>query len=187
LNWYLPVSLEIDGNQYEINADYRDILNIISRLSDEGQDGQIRVYVSLALFYKNFPDMPEKDYKEAAEKMVWFISCGEEDSGVKRPKTIDWEQDYSMIVSDINKTAGFEVRSSQFLHWWTFISYFNGIGEGQLATVVAIREKLRKHKKLDDWERDFYRQNRDRVDFKRKYTAAENDIISKWTGGKVGE
>ena len=76
--------------------------------------------------------------------------------------------------------AGLEVRSLPFLHWWTFMGYFGAIGEGQLSTLVAIREKLRKGKKLESWEQDFYRQNRSRVDFKRRYTADEEQALRAW-------
>lgn len=33
MKWTLPVNLEVCGKEYAINADYRDILNIISRLN----------------------------------------------------------------------------------------------------------------------------------------------------------
>ena len=65
------------------------------------------------------------------------------------------------------------MRALPFCHWWTFLAWFNGIGEGQLSTVVSIREKKRKGKKLSDWEREFYQENREKVDFKLKYSAEE--------------
>lgn len=78
-----------------------------------------------------------------------------------------------MIVSDINKVAGCEVRALNFLHWWSFIAYFRSIGEGQLSTVVAIRDKLRRGKKLESWEKEYYRKNRKQIVLKPKYTAEE--------------
>lgn len=180
--WELPETVEIGGKIYKINADFRDILNIISYLTDSERVGQVRMYVALALFYDAFDTMPETDYREAARWMFEFISCGEEDNSPPRPKTIDWEQDRALIVADINKVAGCEVRALPFCHWWTFISWLDSIGEGQLSTVVSIREKLRKGKKLADWERDFYRKNRSKVDFKTKYTTAEETLSREWLG-----
>ena len=162
MRWTLPVNLEVGGKEYAINADYRDILNIISRLNG-GENEFVKVYVCLALFYPQFEEMPESDYQEAIEKLLWFIACGEEQEDKKRPKLIDWEQDYQMIAADIIKVAGHDVRSDSFCHWWTFVSYFMGIGEGQLSAVVSIRDKLRKHKKLEKWEKEFYNQNRSEV------------------------
>lgn len=181
--WALPTRLEVGGREYAINADYRVILEIISRLSAADQDDDIKGYVCLALFYPDFDKIPGRDYKEAFEKLYWFISCGDDEADdQKHPKVIDWEQDYQLIVSDINKVAGHDVRGDEFCHWWTFTSYFMGIGEGQLSTVVAIREKLRKGKRLEKWEHEYYKKNRSRVDLKRHYTGAEDDLVKLWTG-----
>lgn len=184
IGWDLPESAEIGGVEYAINADFRDVLDILMRLNDPARAEQVRTYVSLALFYKNFSGMPEEHWQAAADYLMWFINCGEIPDEKKYPKTIDWERDRQMIVSDINKVAGCEVRALPFCHWWTFLSWFNGIGEGQLSTVVAIREKRRKGKKLTDWERDFYQKNREKVDFKTQYTQNDDAMLSAWTGKK---
>ena len=90
-----------------------------------------------------------------------------------------------MIVADVNKVAGTEIRVLPFLHWWTFVSYFNAIGEGQLSTLVSIREKLRKGKKLKKWEQEYYRKKKDKVDLKKRYSAeelAEQERLKKLLG-----
>ena len=167
------------GREYRINTDYRDVLEVIAYLQNE--DALTGRYVALALFYEDFDAMPREDHPQAMEELARFIDLGEEpEEGPAPPKTIDWEQDRTVIVSEINKVAGLEVRSLPFLHWWTFMGWFGAIGEGQLSTVVAIREKLRKGKKLEPWEREYYQQNRGRVDFKRKYTADEEQTLSAW-------
>ena len=172
--WDLPESVEINGRTYSVNADYRDMLDILAKLNDVNEAEEVRVYVALALFYVDFQAMPEKDYPQALDRLFWFLNGGEEEQDARpRPKTIDWEQDRAMIVADVNKSAGCEVRALPFCHWWTFLAWFNGIGDGQLATVVSIREKRRKGKKLPEWEREFYQDNREKVDFKRKYSAEE--------------
>lgn len=177
--WGLPTSLTVGGREYRINADYRDILEIISYLQDE--DAITGRYVALALFYEGFEDMPRTDHPQAMEELARFIDLGEDpEEGPSPPRTIDWEQDRTVIVSEINKVAGLEVRSLPFLHWWTFMGWFGAIGEGQLSTLVALREKLRKGKKLESWEREYYQQNRSRVDFKRRYTADEEQALSAW-------
>lgn len=182
--WVLPQSIEIGGTSYAINADFRDILDILSRMNNPEEEESTRVYVALSLFYEEFDTMPEADWDEAMQRMHEFISLGEEDDGQRRPKEIDWEQDRLLIISDINDVAGCEIRNLEFCHWWTFMAWFNAIGEGQLSMVVSIRNKLRKHKKLEGWEREYYRLNRSKVDFKTKYTSAENETLSKWLGAK---
>lgn len=184
MTWDLPVKVEIGGVEYAVNADYRDILDIIEQLEEPDESQEVCVYCAMAMFYEDFFEMPEEHYAEALELMMWFINCGQEEEkeGQPAPKQIDWQQDGLMIAADINKVAGCDVRSLSFLHWWTFMAYFMGIGEGQLSTVVSIREKLRKGKPLDDWEKEYYRKNKSRVDLKRRYTAeelAERDMINK--------
>lgn len=181
--WTLPEAVEVNGQTFKVNADFRDILNIISHLNDDTTVEQLRVYVALALFYEEFDAIPESDYREATQRMLDFIGCGEERDTRPRIKTIDWEQDHNLIVADINRVAGCEVRSLSFCHWWTFIAWFNSIGEGQLSTVVSIREKRRTGKKLSDWERNFYHNNREKIDFKRSYTAEDDEILKEWLGG----
>ncbi len=117
MKWVLPTSLEVKGTEHPINADYRDILDIISRLGDGEMEWGIRVYVTLALFYQDFDTIPESDYEEALNQMLLFIGCGEAGDGKQHPKTIDWEQDHNMIVSEVNKVAGYDVRGVKFLHW----------------------------------------------------------------------
>nr|DAO12765.1 MAG TPA: hypothetical protein [Caudoviricetes sp.] len=108
--------------------------------------------------------------------MFWFINGGRDEAPARpQPKVIDWEQDGSLIVADVNRVAGCEVRSLQFCHWWTFLAWFQGIGEGQLSTVVSIREKRRRGKKLEAWEREFYQEHREMVDFKKRYTDEERE------------
>lgn len=180
--WSLPRAVDVCGVRYAVNADFRDILDIISRLSDIETPKEESHYVALALFYEDFETMPSIHYRDAARQLYAFINCGEEDYGPPSPKLIDWEQDRALIVADVNKVAGCEIRALPFCHWWTFVSWFNGIGDGQLATVVSIRDKTRKGKKLSDWEKEFYRANRDKVDFRRSYTVAEDQILDLWLG-----
>ena len=70
-----------------------------------------------------------------------------------------------------------EVRACEYLHFWTFMGYFNEIGKGTFATVVSIRDKQRRHKKLEKEEREFIRDNPDIVKLKRKYTQEEKDEL----------
>ena len=39
--------------------------------------------------------------------------------------------------------------------------------------LVSIRDKLRRGKKLEAWEKDFYRENKQRVDMKKRYSQQE--------------
>lgn len=53
------------------------------------------------------------------------------------------------------------------------MAWFHAIGEGQLSTIVSIRDKLRHGKKLEKWEQELYRENKASVDIQKRYSAEE--------------
>ena len=73
-----------------------------------------------------------------------------------------------MIFSAINKVAGKEIRSQEYMHWWTFMGLFNEIGEGMFASVINIRNKKARHKKLEKYEQEMYREYKDIIDIHSK-------------------
>ena len=87
-------------------------------------------------------------------------------------KSQDWQQDAPLIAAGISRATGQDVRALPYLHWWSFLSWFDAIGEGTFATVVALRDKLRRGKKLESWELEFYRTHRAAVDLR---PAADTD------------
>ena len=181
--WGLPQTAVIGGVEYQLNTDYRQIFEIFEYLNDPERPDWLRWQIAIALFFEG--DIPEEHQSEAIRYLADFIACGEEQSATG-PKLLDWEQDAQIIAADINKVAGTEIRALPQLHWWTFLSYFRAIGEGQLSTIVSIREKLRTGKKLEQWEQEYYRKNPERIDLKIPYSAdeqAELNEIEKLLGG----
>ena len=122
--WTLPRCAVLDGQEYEIHTDYRDILEVLRWLS-----------------------------------------------GGADPQLMDWQQDAPLIAAGIRQAAGCDVRSLPYLHWWSFLACFDAIGQGSFATVVAIRDKLRRGKRLEAWELEFYRTHRAAVELRRPDTA----------------
>lgn len=167
--WQLPRQAVIGGKTYQIHPDFRDILEIFGYLNDENLPETFRWRIALALFYEG--QIPPEHRLEAMEYLADFIRYGCEDT--PGPQLLDWQQDAAAILSGVNAAAGQEVRDKPFVHWWTFLSWFSAIGQGELATRVSIRGKLSRGQKLEPWEQDYYRQNRQRVDRKPRYTAAE--------------
>lgn len=158
--WQLPTSLAVGNENLSIHADFRDILEIFSYFQDETLPPFVRWQIGLRLFYKD--PVPKELQQEAMARMAEFISYGQ--TPVAGPVLISWQKDAALIIADVNRTAGQEIRAIPFVHWWTFLSWFHGIGEGQFSTVITIREKLRKGKKLESWEQEYYRNNKKKVD-----------------------
>ena len=78
MTWDLPCAIEINGTDYAISVDYRDILDIIGQLGSQEESPEVNVYYAMAMFYENFFDIPEEHYQDAAELMMWFINCGQD-------------------------------------------------------------------------------------------------------------
>lgn len=171
--WTLPITVTVGGKPYAVHTDYRDILDIIDHLQNTDDNEQERWYIAMALFYENWRDIPAQNRQEAAERMAEFIACGKTQGKPGAKREIDWQQDAELIVGGVNKVAGCEVRALPYLHWWTFIAYFMNIGSGPLATVVGIRHKLAKGQKLEKWEQQFYRENKEIVDLRPQLTKEE--------------
>lgn len=180
----LPTEVEIDGVPYAIRSDYRAILDICIALADPELDGGDRAEAALTIFYPEFEQIPPEHYQEAIKKCFWFINGGEDEEPEqnKIPRLVDWEQDFALIAAPVNRVLGKEIRALEYLHWWSFLSAYQEIGgDCTFAQVVNIRDKLARNKKLDKADREWYRKNRKLVDFKRKYTQAEEDLLKMWT------
>lgn len=177
----LPTSLEVNGTSYEIRSDYRCVLDICAALSDPELDGWDKTIATLVILYPGIDDMPVADYREAVRRCFWFISCGDENQNRKAPKLMDWDQDFKYVVAPINRVCGKEIRSVEYMHWWTFVSSYYEIGGDCLfAQIVRIRDKKAKGKPLDKSEQKWYRDNRNLVDFKTPYTDQEKEVFSAW-------
>lgn len=181
--WQLPTALRLGDRSYPIHADYRDILEIMDYLEDPSRPELLRWQIALALFYRE--PVPEALRQPAMEALADFIRCGAEES--KGEKLLDWQQDAMLIISDMNKAAGQELRSLPFLHWWSFLGWFHAIGRGQLSTVVGIRDKLRRGQPLQPEEQQFYRQHPDTVRLRQRlspHEQAEKDRLNALIGEK---
>jgi len=172
--WRLPESLEVGGSVFRIRTDYRDILTIFQAYNDPDLPDWAKTEIMLKIIYPDYDQIPQDNLEEAAQKAVDFMNHGERDDGRPKPKLMDWEQDEGLIVSAINKVAGTgDVRSLEYLHWWTFLGYYMEIGESLFTQVMNIRYKQAHHKKLEKWEREWERENRELIRLERAKSEEE--------------
>lgn len=163
----LPVTITIDGIEHPIrnNGDYKMVLDCFSALEDKELTKQERAIACLVIFYAELEDVEDiallGDTEQAVKKMYEFFNCGQStDIGMKvNYKLIDWEKDQQLIASAVNNVAGSEIRLQSYIHWWTFMGYYMGIGECTLSTIVGIRYKIATNKKLEKYEKEFKRDN----------------------------
>ena len=157
--WQLPTVWEHEGEIYPHRTDYREMLKLMAIFNDTQKPLHYRWLMALSYFYRT--PIPRKAEEAAFAYLSDFLSCGQ--PGSSGQKLMDWQVDAPEILSGVNAAAGTEVRSLPYLHWWSFLSYFHSIGEGRLSQLVAIRYKLSRGQKLESYEQEFYRQNKDKI------------------------
>ena len=174
--WGLPMQAELGGVRYAIRSDYRDVLELLRWLNgqaDPALDQSERWYVAMRLFYPEFAALPQPLWPDATQFLTEFLAAGRREQPRPGPALMDWQQDAPLIAAGISKAAGRDVRTLPYLHWWSFLAWFDAIGEGSFATVVAIRDKLRRGKRLENWELDYYRTHRAVVELRGVESAEE--------------
>lgn len=165
----LPTYLEINGKQHRIlNTDYRNALIIFQALNDPNLTEQEKQWIMIdALVGRD--NLNKKDIQAAALQCMWYLDGGKTYDDIKNrhdPKTMDWKQDEQLIFSAVNHVAGKELRTEKYIHWWTFLGYFNEIQDGLFSYVLAIRQKKAKGKKLDKGEMEYFNAHKEMIEIR---------------------
>ena len=184
--WEFPTSLNVGGVDYEIRTDYRVVLDLFTALSDPDltdDDERMTAYMqSKVIMEIMFPDcdnIPMEHWQEALDKVSDFIDMGLEEENKNKPKLMDWNKDAPLIRPQISKILGYEVLEPRYTHWWSFLGAYMDIGECLFASVIAIRQKKAKGKKLEKHEQEFYNENKSLIDFNKveKRSKEEKDAL----------
>lgn len=158
--YILPTELEIGGELYKIRTDYRAILDILTAYSDPELDGGDKTQVLVEILYINYDMIPLEFLGDAVKQACWFIDSGMPNDNKQKPRTMDWVKDAPIIIPEINKYIGLEVRSADYMHWWTFFGAYMQIGgDGLYSSILNVRQKKVEGKKLEKWESKFYKEN----------------------------
>jgi hypothetical protein len=181
MNWNFPVSVEINGKEHPIRnkCDYRVVLDVICALNDADLTDEEKAKCALFIFYEDFSQIDNFDL--AIKEMFKIINNGEyeETSMDKKPQLMDWEHDFKQIAPPISRVLGYDVRNpDKVTHWYTFLGGYMEIGECTFSTVVSIRSKRAKGKKLEKWEEEYVQEHRKMIDLPQKLTAEEEEFLN---------
>lgn len=172
----LPTTLMVNGREEPIRYEYTAVLDAMSALSDPDLEEKEKVYAFLYIIFENFDDFSKEDYAPAFQAATEFVNNGATDDAKDSVRVVDFEQDYNILIPAINRVAGKEIRACSDIHWWTFLGWFMEIGECTYSTILNIRSKRKKGKKLEDWEKEFYSANKSIVDLRTKLSEEEQEI-----------
>lgn len=179
--WDLPIAVEINGKGHPIRnkCDYRVVLDVICALNDNELTDEEKVKCALFIFYEDVSQID--DFGTAIKEMLRIINGGEEqeENHEQKPQLMDWEHDFPQLAPPISRVLGYDVRTpDKFTHWYSFLGGYQEIGECAFATLVSIRSKRAKGKKLEKWEQEFYQEHRKMVDLPKKLTQEEQDFLN---------
>lgn len=177
MTWELPTTVEVDGKPFAIRSDFRAVLDALAALNDTELPEQARCLAFLQIFYPDWEKLPDADL--ALESALAFINLNREEppGSALRPSLIHWDTDVQLIAPSIDKVLGYSCRRCPYLHWWDFIGAFHNIGEGLFASVVNIRNKRIRGKKLDKAEQAFANENADLIGTAVRITAEEEEFF----------
>lgn len=184
MTWDLPISVEIDGKDYKIRnkCDYRVILDVISALNDKETDDETKIRCALFIFYEDMENI--KDIQLAVNEMMKIINLGEEvnPNEPEKPKMMDWEHDYNNVTPPISRVLGYSVRDkNNYTHWYDFVGAYMEIGECYFSQIISIRSKIKKGKKLDEQDRQFYKEHKKEIDLPMELSEEEQEWLdSDW-------
>ena len=157
--WKLPVTVTVGGQLFAIRSDFRAVLDALSALQAPDLTEQEQRVAFLRILYPRWRELP--DYREAFTQAAAFVNLGQpvEDRPHAAPLA-DWSRDAQLIAPAVDEVLGYSCRRCQYLHWWDFLGAYQSIKpDGLFGTVIRIRSKHRKDKKLDEAETAFAREN----------------------------
>ena len=150
-----PDAIEIDGEVYAVNTDFRVGLQIMADFESPEFDQDERAYLMLNRLYVDLPE--DKDlqfYQKAMEKAVKFLNAGEETTQDTegKPRLYSFGKDARLIYSAFSQTHGVDLQTAD-MHWWRFIALFMDLGADTAFNSMVNLRKRYHDGKLNDEER----------------------------------
>lgn len=179
----LPTSLNVNGREFAINADFRPCVNIMRMFERNDLTDCEKIECMVGILYED--EIPMSYFVDAAQSAVWFLNLGnEEDQKISAGsrnlgRLFSWEQDLKFIISAVDRSAGFSIRSKDFYHFWEFMSAFFESGECVFNTLVHQR-KLKKTGKQTKADKEWWAENREIAELKTALTQDEQEILDRF-------
>jgi hypothetical protein len=133
----LPDEITVDGKQYALDLDFRNVLRMTEIMQREDLLAESRNYLSLRCIMPKVPPDTLKAMK--AVNALLFPNDQEKKGGEKGPKATDYDQDADMIRAAFMQSYGINLWREK-LHWFEFTALLANLPDGSRYTdVVNIR------------------------------------------------
>ena len=157
----LPSKVEIEGNDYAINTDFRYGILFELLMQDDDLLDDEKMYNAINLYYPSIPN----NLPLAVEKMLWFYKCGKEseikessNSGKEGPtgEIYSFEYDDDYIYAAFLEQYGIDLQDDN-LHWWKFRALFKSLNENVMISKIMSYRSMRIDNNMSDSEKSYYR------------------------------
>lgn len=165
----LPTKIKVNDNVYNINYDYKTIINIILAFEDKELTNNEQIYILLKSLYKD--EILQKDIVEAVKKGIKFIDGGIDvnaNEEIKVKRTYSFKKDGNYIFSGINQTHHINLSENENMHWWVFLSLFMDMSDDCTFGELVYYRKRKNENKLTKEEKEQYKKIKKLVDLDEK-------------------
>ena len=139
----LPESVNIDGNDYEVNSDFRTSILFELLMQDNSIGEENKIYMALELYYPIIPS----NINEAINQTLWFYKCGKDitkSKGNGKGKSVtqiySFEHDDDYIYAAFMDQYSIDLQDIDYLHWWKFKAMFKGLKEdNEIVKIIGYR------------------------------------------------
>ncbi|MEG1256607.1 bacteriophage Gp15 family protein [Clostridium sp.] len=139
----MPTTVNIEGEDYEINSDFRTSILFELLMQDNSISEEDKLIQALELYYPKLP----KDLNEAIEGILWFYRCGKDEiktkskgTGKSATQIYSFEYDDDYIYSAFLDQYGVDLQDVEYLHWWKFKAMFKALKEdNEIVKIMGYR------------------------------------------------
>lgn len=168
----LPKKIKVNNHIYDINYDYRSIINILLAFEDTELTYEEKLFIMVSNLYKD--EIPSEDMEEAIEKAIKFIDCGEDYSANKtKSRVYSFDKDANYIFTGINSTHHIDIDEKPDLHWWKFVSFFMDMSSECMFGELVYYRTRKAEGKLTKEEKTQYEKIKDLVELEQVHVQSE--------------
>jgi hypothetical protein len=138
----LPNEVNIEGEDYKINSDFRTSILFELLMQDNTISEEDKIIQALELYYPVLPN----NINEAIEKILWFYRCGKDEIESKTKGTgkgtnvYSYLHDDDYIYSAFLDQYGVDLQDVEYLHWWKFKAMFKALKEeNEIVKIMGYR------------------------------------------------
>lgn len=161
----LPKSVEIEGEDYRINSDFRTSILFELLIQDNSIREEEKLMQALELYYPVIP----KDINKAIENILWFYECGKEKIKSKKnnkgqgskASIYSYEYDDDYIYAAFLSQYGIDLQDIKYLHWWKFKAMFKALKEDNEIVKIMGYRSADLNKIKDKEQKAYYKRMKD--------------------------